>query len=97
MWTGYRVYDIGNLLKKLNASYQRQRTAPGKDGGFEGDLKQAGGNRVIEEAVFDQLEQQGLDARVEAFGSKLVVRASAGSVDAATTILKEMGWEAPKE
>lgn len=97
VWSGYRVYDIGNLLKKLNASYQRQRTAPDKDGGFEGDLKQAGGNRVIEGAVFDQLEQQGLDARVEAFGSRLVVRGSAGSVDAATTILKEMGWEAPKE
>lgn len=97
VWSGYRVYDIRDLLKKLNASYQRQRTAGGKDGGFDGDLKQAGGSEVVVGAIFDQLEIQNLDARVESFGSKVIVRGSAQSVDAATTILKEMGWEPPKE
>ena len=94
---GYRVYDMGELLKKLSAGYQRQRTAPGKQGGFEGDLRQAGGIGVIVDAINDQLATQTRDALVQHFGSRLVVRGSAETIDAVTEILTEMGWEPPKE
>ena len=97
VWSGYRVFDVSDLLRKLSASYQRQRTAAGKDGGFQGDLRQAGGNEVVVDAIYDQLIQQGVEAHIKAFGTRIVVGGGTEAVDAATIILEEMGWEPPKE
>lgn len=95
--SGYRVYDIAELLKKLETSYQRQRTAPGKDEGFDGDLRGAGGNQVILDSLDEQLEAAHAPGRYscEAYGTRLVVRGGNAAVNAATQILKEMGWEEP--
>lgn len=92
---GYRVYDVTELLKKLDASYQRQRTAPGKDEGFDGDVRRAGGNRVVLDSLEELLDEvhQGEHATCICFGTRLVVRGGCDAVDAATNILKEMGWE----
>ncbi|MBZ0135884.1 MAG: hypothetical protein K8I27_05885 [Planctomycetes bacterium] len=96
---GYRVYDVGGLLKKLNASYQRQKTAPGKADGFEGDLRDAGGVDVIVDALETQLEasDRAFGADVYAYAGRVVVRGGHRAVDAATSILEEMGWEPPKD
>lgn len=96
---GFRVYNVSELLKKLHASYQRQRTAPGRDQGFEGDLRSAGGIDVILDALDTQLRAAGRDsgAQVYSYGTRIIVRGGHASVDSATAILKEMGWEAPKD
>jgi hypothetical protein len=92
---GYRVYDVSELLKKLAASYQRQRTAPDKEEGFGGDVRAQGGSAVVVDALEEQLAALDLAEGlfIEAYGARLVVRGGAGSIDAATGILKEMGWE----
>lgn len=94
---GYRVYDIAELLKKLDASYQRQRTTPGKDEGFDGDLRGAGGNKVILISLEQQLDAAHAPGNYSclAYGTRLIVRGGNAAVNAATQILKEMGWEEP--
>lgn len=95
--SGYRVYDISDLLKKLEASYQRQRTAPGKVEGYEGDLRRAGGNQVVLRSLDEQLEAAHAPGNSDCmvFGNRLIVRGGNSAVNAATQILKEMGWEEP--
>lgn len=92
---GYRVYELSELLKKLAASYQRQRTAPGKEDGFSGDIKAHGGVSAVSDALEEQLSASGVleGVQIEAYGTRLIVRGGALNVDAATDVLKEMGWE----
>ena len=96
---GYCVYDVADLMKKLEAAYQRQRTAPGKDEGFNGDLRHAGGNRVVLDALEDLLFElnEGENATCIGYGTRVIVRGGVSAVDSATAILKEMGWEPPKK
>ncbi|MCA8918077.1 MAG: hypothetical protein KDB32_03285 [Planctomycetes bacterium] len=94
---GYRVYDIAELLKKLAAAYQRQGTAPGKEGGYDGDLKDAGGNFVVLDSLYDLLDAGGHEGQCFVYGARLVVRGNVEAIDAATEILEQMGWEKPKD
>lgn len=94
---GYRVYDVAELLKKLAAAYQRQGTTPGKEGGYDGDLKAAGGNMVVLDALYDLLDASGHEGQCFAYGPRLVVRGNWEAIDAATEILEQMGWEKPKD
>jgi hypothetical protein len=92
---GYRVFELSELLKKLAASYQRQRTTPGKEDGFSGDIKAHGGVGTVLDALEEQLAAADTadGVRITSYGTRLLVRGGAAEVDAATTILKEMGWE----
>jgi hypothetical protein len=91
----YRVYDVAELLKKLNAAYSRQRTQPGLEDGSDGSLVSAGGVQVIVSAIEVQLAELGLGNGMSVFsyGDRLVVRGATAAIDASATILKEMGWE----
>jgi hypothetical protein len=94
---GYRVYRIDELLKKLAASYERQRTKTGRKNGYEGSLREEGGNRVVVDSLYDLLEAGKHSADCFVYGDRLLVRGSAGDIDAATEILKQMGWEEPRD
>lgn len=94
---GYQVYNIEKLLKKLDASYQRQRTQSGKEEGYTGGLREEGGNRVVVDSLYDLLEAGKHYADCFVYGSRLVVKGNAEAVDAATEILVQMGWEKPKD
>ena len=94
---GYRVFPIADLLKKLNASYERQRTKGDKEDGYSGGLREEGGNRVVVDALYDLLEATGRSADCFVYGDRLLVRGSADTIDAAMEILEQMGWEKPKD
>jgi hypothetical protein len=90
-----RVFDAADLLKRIDAAFQRQKTQPGKRQGFEEGLREAGGMDVVGEAVNGHLKQQGFDPVVSSYATRLVVGGGPDAVDAALAILKEMGWEEP--
>jgi len=93
---GYRVFDVEALLQKLDAAYKRQRTEPGREDGFSGDLSSQGGIDVVVTALMSLLSDSGNYVMVETWGARVIVRGSRADVDTAETALKEMGWEAPK-
>ncbi len=90
---GCSVLETATLLKRIDASYQRQKTTPG---GPE-SLRAAGGVQVVVEATETALDAQDCPAIVSAFGTRVIVIGVPSACDAAAGILKEMGWEAPKE
>lgn len=92
-----KVVDVGVLLKKLEASYQRQRTTPGRTDGFEGDLSSNGGIGVVVNAIYEQLDAAGQVADVIPYGTRILIRGGHAQVDTTVRILKEMGWEPPEE
>jgi hypothetical protein len=92
-----RVFEVGDLLKKLDAAFQRQRTAPGKEDGYTGDIAREGGTKLIVDALEAELDKAGSFARVFAYGSRLVALGSAEECNVIEGMLKEMGWEPPKE
>lgn len=94
--SGYRVFDAEALLQKLDAACKRQRTEPGREEGFSGDLASQGGIDVVVTALLSLLSDSGNYVMVETWGSRLIVRGSKTDIDLAETALKEMGWEAPK-
>lgn len=95
---GYRVFEAGELLKRLDAALQRQRTDPDRARGFSGDLRSQGGMDVVVNAVLHMLgdETESGSVMVESWGSRLIVRGGSADLDLAETALKEMGWEPPK-
>lgn len=94
---GVRVHDVSDLLKKMDAAYQRQRTQPNREEGFDGGLRDEGGVYVVTDAVTAQLGQQGHEARVLAYGARIIIVGGPDACDAATAILKELGWEPHSE
>lgn len=90
---GVRVHDVSELLKKMDAAYQRQRTQPNREEGFDGGLREQGGVYVVTDAITAQLGQQGHEARVLAYGVRVIIVGGPAACDAATAILKELGWE----
>jgi hypothetical protein len=92
-----KVVDASILLKKLDASYQRQRTAPGKAEGFNGDLRSDGGIDVVLDAIYEQLDAAGRYADVMSYGARILIRGGQDEIDATVKILEEMGWEQPEE
>jgi hypothetical protein len=95
--SGYRVFELKELLDRLAAAYAGQRTQPGKTGGFEGDIKTQGGLDVIRNALAAQGESAGRAFGLHGYGTRLIVTGSADDIDAASAILKEMGFEEPKD
>ncbi len=94
---GYRVFELKELLDRLAAAYAGQRTQPGKAGGFEGDIKTQGGLEVIRKALDAQGDSAGRAFGLHGYGTRLIVTGSAEDIDAAAAILKEMGFEEPKD
>lgn len=90
---GCSVFETAPLLKRIDASYQRQKTTPG---GPE-NLRAAGGVQVVVDAIETALDAQEQPAIVAAFGTRVIVIGVPSACDGAAAILKEMGWEAPKE
>ncbi len=95
--SGYRVFELKDLLERLAAAYAGQKTLPGKKGGFEGDIKSLGGMNVIRKALDLLSESAGRSFSMLSFGTRLVVCGSAENIDAAAAILKEMGFEEPRD
>lgn len=95
--SGYRVFELRDLLERLAAAYAGQRTQPGKQGGFEGDIKTQGGLDVIRDALDIQAASAGREFKLQGYGTRLIVTGSAEDIDAAAAILKEMGFEEPKD
>lgn len=94
---GVRVYDVADLLKKLDTAYQRQRTQPNRQDGFDGGLRDHGGVDVVTIALETQLDRQGHDARVLSCGARVMIIGAPAACEAATLVLKEMGWEPQSE
>lgn len=94
---GYRVFELKDLLERLASAYAAQKTQPGKTGGFEGDIKTQGGMAVVVEALNAQAASANNSFLLTRYGTRLVVSGSAQDIDAAAAILKEMGFEEPKE
>lgn len=95
--SGYRVFELKELLERLAAAYAGQRTVPGKKGGFEGDIKTLGGMAVIRKALEALADSADRAFSMLSFGTRLVVSGSAENIDAAAAILKEMGFEEPRD
>jgi hypothetical protein len=91
--SGYRVFNVDDLLKRTAAAYFRQRTHAGREEGFEGSLRDAGGVYLIVRALARELGAQGVDAGIHCYGSALIVGGGVAAADAAAKVLKEMGWE----
>lgn len=94
---GERVFEVSELLKKLDAAFQRQRTAPDKADGYTGDIAREGGTKLIVDVLDAELETAGSYARVFAYGSRVIVLGSAEESNDIEGMLKEMGWEPPKD
>ncbi len=94
---GYRVFELKELLARLASEYVGQQTQPGLKDGFVGDLRSMGGMDVVREALERQSESSHLDFRLNCYGTRLIVSGSAQTIDATGAILKELGWEEPKE
>jgi hypothetical protein len=94
---GYRVFDCQDLLKKLDAGYVKQRTAPDRAKGFTGGLRSEGGIDVVTSALVKLLGEGGSWVLVDSFGARVVVRGTITEVEAAEAALKAMGWESPKK
>jgi len=95
-WGSYRVFELKPLLERLAQDYVNQRTKP-RDGGFEGDISNMGGLAVITSALQEQGEGRELPCTLKSFGTRLVALGSAQTLDELAAILKEMGFEEPKE
>ena len=93
---GFRVFECGDLLRQLDASYQKQRTQPGKIRGFTGDVRSEGGIDVVVAALVKLLGEDGTWVLVESWGTRVIVRGAVGEIEAAETALKALGWEATK-
>lgn len=93
---GYRVFEVGELLKRMDAAFQRQRTKPDVEEAFTGDLRSEGGVYVVVNALEAILVRDSYDVRVDCWGSRVIVRGGSIDLDLAEATLKEMGWEAPK-
>lgn len=93
---GYRVFETADLLKKIDAGIQRQRTEPDRRQGFTGDLRSLGGVDVVVNALLKVLEEESPFSQVESWGSRVIVRGNSATLALAEAALKEMGWEAPK-
>ncbi len=85
----YRVFDVDQLLKRLDQGYQRQATTPGG----HASLREAGGVDVVRRAVAKALRERELAGDVLAHATRIVVIGNATATDAAADVLKELGWE----
>lgn len=95
-WGSYRVFELKPLLERLAQEYVNQRTKP-RDGGFEGDISSLGGLSVITSALQQQADGRELACTLKSFGTRLVALGSAQTLEELAAILKEMGFEEPKE
>lgn len=93
---GYRVFETGELLRKLDAAYQRQQTQDGKANGFTGGLRAEGGMSVVSDALIRMLAEHAAYVMLQHWGTRVIVRGSPQVISQAESALKEMGWEPPK-
>jgi len=93
---GYRVFEAAELMKKIDAGIQRQRTAPDRRDGFTGDLRSLGGVQVIVDALVKVVGDAAWYTQIECWGTRVIVRGSYDVIATAEAALKEMGWEPPK-
>lgn len=95
--TGYRVFEMAPLLERLAVAYTRQQTQPNKQGGFSGDIRSRGGIRVITDALNRSGKSAQAGFNITTFGSRLIIKGTATDIEGALAILKEIGFEEPKD
>jgi hypothetical protein len=93
----YRVFELGTLMQQVADAVRQQGTQPRRLEGFSGDIRTRGGIKVIQDAVRDELFEQGFDAELFTLGTRLVVVGGVNIVDAAEKILNELGYNEPDD
>jgi hypothetical protein len=86
----YRVFDVDQLLKRIDQGYQRQATPGG-----HASLRDAGGVSVVKDALAKALAERELPGEVLAHATRIVVIGNSDTTAAAAAVLKELGWEPP--
>ncbi len=89
---GYRVFETGELLKRMDQAYQRQHSRPGGPA----SLRDAGGVTVVAGALKTALSARDIQCDVCTLATRLVVCGNAAACQAAAEVLKELGWVPPE-
>ena len=93
----YFVFELSALLERLAKAYDRQRTSSGREGGFDGDLRDKGGMKVVVDALNAYFNYSEMPEMFRSYGSRLVVTGDFESRQRVADILKGLGWEDPTE
>ncbi|MCC6574552.1 MAG: hypothetical protein IT462_12275 [Planctomycetes bacterium] len=91
----YFVFELAGLLERLAKAYERQRTASGREGGYDGSLRDEGGMGVVSGALNSYFGDDAQRMKAGYFGSRLIVQGGPEIREEVVEILKGLGWEDP--
>jgi hypothetical protein len=92
-----RVYELRDLLKRADQSFRRQRTAPGRERSYHGDLSSEGGMDLVTRVIAAELADLSHSVEMIHYGTRVIMFGMPETLAAVDDVLRAMGWEPPAE